>query len=365
MPLLRTLLLNGTLGLAGYWSARYGFRMPAGLPRGLAAFTLAWAWATLGMEILGPLGFLSFGPLLAWTLTGLAIGIVLRLRGVRESAGPAAVGESPPKRQEWEASAIVALGLVIWVTMVHSLSSLMGSVKVVSDGPIYHLYFAARWWKAGRLFLVAAPFGESVVTYFPAVGDLWFTWLLVGWGGERLAKVGQLPFLLAGGLAAYGCARRLGAGVSAAVIATAWFASVLPFLVFTFVPNVDTIFVAGYLLGAYFFLLYALGDEGTGALALGSLALGGVLGAKPTGFVFGGLLLGAAALAVVIRRTSVRQAPGHLALLGLLPLVMSGYWYGRNLLLTGNPLYPLHLSALGRVWLTGWYGSEVMRMSPY
>ena len=31
------------------------------------AFLLAWAWATLGMEVLGPWGFLSYGPLLAWS----------------------------------------------------------------------------------------------------------------------------------------------------------------------------------------------------------------------------------------------------------------------------------------------------------
>ena len=53
-----------------------------------------------------------------------------------------------------------------------------------------------------------------------ALAGAWFTWLLVGWGGERLAKVGQLPFLLAAALAAFASARRLGAGVSAAVVAT-------------------------------------------------------------------------------------------------------------------------------------------------
>ena len=90
-----------------------------------------------------------------------------------------------------------------------------------------------------------------------------------------------------------------------------------------------------------------------------------MLGTKPTGIVFGGLLLGAAALAVWLRRTSLRQALGHLILLGLLPLVMVGSWYGQNVWRTGNPLYPLHLEALGRVWLAGWYGSDAMRLSPY
>ena len=108
------------------------------------------------------------------------------------------------------------------------VNSIVMPVKVVSDGPIYHLYFAARWWKAGRLFLIATPFGENAATYFPADGDLWFTWLMVGWGGDRLAKVGQVPFLLVAAMAAYAIARRLGAGRSSALVAACWFASTMP-----------------------------------------------------------------------------------------------------------------------------------------
>ena len=89
--------------------------------------------------------------------------------------------------------------------------------------------------------MIATPFGESAAPYFPAVGDLWFTWLFVGWGGDRLARVGQVPFLFMAGLAAFGLARRLGAGASAAVIATAWFLTSTPLFLFSFEGNVDTI----------------------------------------------------------------------------------------------------------------------------
>jgi hypothetical protein len=44
---------------------------------------------------------------------------------------------------------------------------------------------------------------------------------------------------------------------------------------------------------------------------------------------------------------------------------MAGAWYGRNIWLTGNPLYPLQVRVLGRVWMTGWYGPEVMTQSQY
>jgi hypothetical protein len=365
MPLLRTLLLNGLLGLAGYWTARHGFRIAAGLPRALAAFTLAWSWAILGMECLGPLGFLSYGPLLTWTVAGLGMGWLLRQRDRRAAEVDEFKGDVTDTSSRWETSAIVALGLILWATVAHGMVSLLGPVKVISDGPIYHLYFAVRWWKAARLFLVAAPFGDVAATYFPAVGDLSFTWLLVGWGGDRLAKVGQVPFLLVAALAAYASARRVGAGISASVIAVCCFVSVFPFFLFSLEANVDTIVVAGYLLSACFLTRYALADETTGALAIAALALGGVLGTKPTGIVFGSFLFGAAGLAIVARRLSLPRRVFHPLLLGTLPLVMAGAWYGNNLRLTGNPLYPLHLEAFGHVWLSGWYGPGVMRLSQY
>ena len=97
--------------------------------------------------------------------------------------------------ERWGIAVALALGLTLWAFLTLFIPSLMLPVKVVSDGPIYHLYFAARWWKAGRIFLVPTPFGETAAPYFPALGDLWLTWLVVLGGGDRLARVGQVPFL--------------------------------------------------------------------------------------------------------------------------------------------------------------------------
>ena len=233
--------------------------------------------------------------------------------------------------------------------LIFAIPSLFAAVKVVSDGPIYHLYFAARWWKAGRLILVAAPFGENAATYFPANGDLWFTWLMATWGGDTLAKVGQAPFLLLAGAAAYGCARLLGAGRSASTIATCWFVSSTPLLLYSFEPNVDTIFVAGYLLAAYFFLRYARADGGTPALVLGALAAGEALGTKPIGVVFVPPLL-----ALVIAGLLLRRAPWRVKLAPHRDRRDSSRWSraatGSSAMpvLTGNPLYPLDVRVLGR-----------------
>ena len=46
--------------LGGAWLvAKHGFRVEGGPPRVLAAAVLAWAWVTVGMEILGNVGRLD------------------------------------------------------------------------------------------------------------------------------------------------------------------------------------------------------------------------------------------------------------------------------------------------------------------
>ncbi len=352
---------NGSLLLGSYWIARYGFKQPRGLSATLATAVVFWVACTVGLEVLGSFGALALGPMLAWGVMASVIGgIVWWLRPeVNPDPSIAATGE----RFSWDA--VFSLALLLSASLVLGMKSLLLGVKVVSDGPIYHLYFAARWWKAGRLFLVASPFGESAATYFPANGDLWFAWLMTTWGGDRLAKVGQAPFLVLASLAAYGCARRLGARRSASLVATCWFASSTPLLLFSFESNVDTIFVAGYLLAAYFLLRASQGAGDTAAYCLGALAAGEALGTKAVGIVFVPPVLALAVVAVLVQAVSARTKILRTFVILIAALVSGGFWYIRNAVLTGNPLYPLEVRLLGHSVLHGWYLPEAMTNSPY
>ncbi len=158
---------------------------------------------------------------------------------------------------------------------------------------------------------------------------------------------------------------RSGAGRSASVIATTWFAASSPLLLFSFEPNVDTIFVAGYLTAAYFFLR-AWRDTGTVAdHLLGGLAAGLALGTKAVGVVFVPPLIGVALLALWLRPRAHRAKVLRTLVTLAAPLLSGGFWYARNALLTGNPLYPLEIQMFGRSIVPGWYLSEAMRASQY
>jgi hypothetical protein len=387
LNLLQTLLLNLPIALAS-WSLARRIRVDRGrLDAALAAAVLAWGWVTAGVLLLGTTGTLSLPFALGWAaIAGLAV-LAARIGKRGQAPGPRkrflafaadskTGGQSPfsslagnpdgnrlEPKDRFGPLAWIAFGALVLTAMPLAANSFVWPVKVVSDGPIYHLYFAVRWWKAGRVFLVPTPFGETAAPYFPANGDLWFTWLTLGWGGDRLARIGQLPFLILAGLATFGIARRLGASASAALVATTLFLSCNPLLLFTFEPNVDTIFVAGYLLSAYFLTRVWQGDSDRMTVVLAGLSAGLAWGTKPTGTVFVPLLLAFGSLAIW-NHGEPRRFRRILILLAA-TAAGCGFWYARNALLTGNPLYPLQVAIFGRTVLTGWYGSDAMKTSPY
>lgn len=356
--------LNGPLGVGAWWLARHGFKRRATIDTTLAAVVLAWTWVTVGLEVLGTLGFMTRGPLLVWSLSLFGLGFWFKSHSTES--------ENPPiqRSSAWSWYVQLALGLVIWAGLAMLVTSILMPVKVVSDGPIYHLYFAARWWKAAKLILVAVPFGENAATYFPAIGDLWFTWLMVGLGSDSLAKVGQAPFLVVVTLAVYGMVRRLGLSSDSALLGSLGILSSAPLLLLSFEPNVDTIFIAAYLTACFFGLELWERPGDVGSLVVAGLAAGLAWGTKATGTVF------VPPLIVIFhwlgcRRVSTEQGRSLLARLKSVSILIfavmlpCGFWFGRNLDLTGNPLYPLQLRFLNRTILTGWYDSDVMKLSQY
>lgn len=350
------------IGRSALLFARDVLGRSSGVPSILSACVLAWTATTVGGQILGSVGMLTRAGLLGFAGTLLAASSLWSFRKLPRSAHT--IPAIPPATR-WDLIAIVSLGFLITSCVMIGVPSYLLPTKIVSDGPIYHLFFAAKWWKAGRIFLVASPFGESAATYFPANGDVWFSILMTLFGGDRFAKVGQAPFLWMSGIAAYGIARRLGASGSSALIATCWAVSSFPLLLFSFESNVDTIFLAGYLASTYFFVLYALDGHHVRELVLAGLCAGLAWGTKPTATAFIPPLLLVGGWLVVVATGSFRGKFRHLGALTLATGVPCGFWFARNWILTSNPLYPLHLEALEIVWLKGWYRSADMVKSQF
>lgn len=259
---------------------------------------------------------------------------------------------------------MVTIWLGAWALLYYLLRGLLLPVETVSDGPIYHLYFAARWWQSASLPLVATPFGEQAATYFPGNGELWLTWLWVAMNSELLAKVGQWPLLLVSILALYGLAQRLVAGqpsrdAASLVPALLWSATFLA-LFSSSLANVDLIFAATYLAAVYF-LVRSFKEDTRWHLLFFALAAGLTLGTKNIGIAYVAILVPVVGWRI-FRRGNALSATIAVGAGLLLPCI---YWYGRNVWLTGNPIYPLQVNLFGIELLPGWYDREAMRRSGY
>lgn len=269
------------------------------------------------------------------------------------------------------------LGLVLLQFGRLAGPSIAGAVKVVSDAPIYHLYFAAKWWLAGRIYFIPIPFGESAAPYFPANGDLWFM-TLVGWTGNlNLAKIGQVPFWFFAGWALFHLCRRLGTSSTSSLIAAAFWMTLTPLALFTFEANVDTIFAAWFILSVLFFVDYDLRrietasgkpSENPCILQVQALLAAGLAwGTKAPGLVFipPWLLIVSVRLWQTSSRTGLRSKCWMLCKIWLIAIVPVAFWWARNAIATGNPLYPLPVEFAGITLFEGWYGPGVMKQSPY
>ena len=185
-----------------------------------------------------------------------SVGVLCRfLRPISRSETVPA--ERPPERERWRIEALLSLALVLWTASFLGVQSLLMPVKVVSDGPIYHLYFAARWWKAGRLVPGGRPVRRERRDLLPgqrrplvhlADGD---AGAATAWPrSARPPSCSSRPWRR---MAWRGCAGAAGIRPHRGLL----FVTSTAFLLFSFEANVDTIFVACYLVAAYFILRFA------------------------------------------------------------------------------------------------------------
>jgi hypothetical protein len=365
------------------------------------------ATAVVGFSvILISLELLSLGDAIWLEPVTLLCGLVLLAGIIASKWPPASRRESEPSSIEDTPAAtdrpglvrcasVLIAGFAVWAGLDGLVYGLFTPVLVDSDAPIYHLPFAIHWAKVGRLDLVSTPFGEEGAPYFPANGDLWLTWLALTSRFAAVIKIGQWLFLPVGGLALYAIARQSNSPPECAVIGAGIWCSMPLVLRQSSVANVDLIWTAFYFIALFFVMRYReasrRGVHDRRDLSLAALSLGIVLGSKSVGLVFALLVIcpliwwtwvnsGSRAAHLIAdsarrtpdksikdddRRSSLSRRIRSLGLLLISILLPSGFWYARNMWMTGNPLYPLDLSWFDHRILVGWYGTDAMRETAY
>ena len=335
------LLLSAVTGLLCY-RALAGRGRPVALLAALTVFLLSHvlpAQLLASLEMAGWVRRFGFGGVLVIQLLTLPLLWFRVWKKIPEPAAYEPIPEAPATSLRLAGGIVAACYLAF---AVNRLSSYPGGW----DSLAYHLPMAVRWLQEGTLRMTTL---QSFHLNLPANGEL-SMWFALGSGWESLTIFPNLAACAALLCACYILALRSGASRDAATATTLILACV-PMVIHQTFSNYVDLFGAGFLLAgvALFVCRNELpGPEGALGTVLSGLACGLAAGAKPTFYplvaVFG---LYAAAVLLVRRRARSPAAWSLTAVLLLAMLTPSIFWWGRAMVQTGNPLYPLDLQIVG------------------
>jgi hypothetical protein len=355
LPLLAVLAAAGC-GLSGARLGRAaGESRATTLARGALA---ALAAIVLVEQLLGVVGRLSAGAITA-ALAALCVALaaVARRAPRLEAAAPA---PWTPLEAGLLAALLLALATRVWDGL-HRTTFLYDALS-------YHLHAPLTWLHDGRLSIVPAVFGDPAPAYAPSNVELLFAFVLAPTRSGALAQAAQAPLAGLASVALTAAVREAGAPRAPALAAA---------LAFLLVPEVWTQSTSAMTdVGAAAFFLSTLPfavrlarapasgarREGVGDAAALGLAAGLCAGAKVVGAVYVAAIVGAGAL------LCARRGPGaarRLAAMLLGVAAPGAFFYARNLVVTGNPLYPLALKLGSWTLAPGVYDSAVLRGSAY
>ncbi len=320
-----------------------GARETAGASRATTAVRGAiWAFSAL-IAVQALLGFL--GHLNATNVALLLAGIAAIVHW-KAPTPPASEARAPLSRIETAlASAIAGAFLLLLWTGTHQTAFPYDSLS-------YHLHAPATWMHEGRLTIVPAVFGDTAPAYAPGNVELWFLALMSPLRSEYLGGCGQIALAALAVAAIVAAVRETGGGRTAALAAG---------LAFLLIPEVwEQAPTAMVDLGLAAFLLAAVPFARRAETTTCAAALGLAFGSKYVGLILVLPFVAFAALQAI--RSAQPNKTRLFVTAGIVVLATGGFWYLRNLLVTGNPLFP---GAVPGLPLPALYDAAAMRTWDY
>ncbi|MFH1538955.1 MAG: hypothetical protein ABIH66_08335, partial [bacterium] len=241
----------------------------------------------------------------------------------------------------------VLLGLAVLVLAVFLFVWAVVTPPPASDAFIYHLTLPVKWMQTGSIAPDRfGPFGES---FHPSNPETLLLWLILPFHEDTFANLISWAFWFLCGLAVYSISVALRArhsdGVAAGML---WLA--LPLAARSAASSEVDLFAAFFFLVSVVFLLRYRSERHVVFLLWGGLSLGIYTGSKLIAFPFSLPVYALYAILVMERR---RKRANHLAVFLMSSLLLSGFWYLSNFMLTGNPIHPVEISVFGHVIAPG------------
>jgi hypothetical protein len=309
--------------LAGAW--RWSGRQDpgAGLVRRIQNTTLCWMGVVVAASlVLGAAGVLYPGLLLAAAAVVASVG--LWRAGPAPPSSPAGPGgEERYWVVVWGVLAAFWAGAVVRGGLLAFPSSW--------DACMYHIPLIDSWLQAHGLL---AP--DCRHWWVPGNSELVGLWFVAPFSGDFLISLSNVPFAVLLACSVVELAR--GLGLSPAWAHFAGLAATASRLLGTRLSEAENDLAVAALFAAGLSYAAAFAREQSRAcLGFGAVATGMLAGTKYYALGYAGIAGSVLALAAV----SARPRGRHLAAATALAAGWGGYWYLRNLLVTGTPFYPL------------------------
>lgn len=255
------------------------------------------------------------------------------------------------------------------------------------DALWYHLPIAGYIMQSGAIHEIPNnSFIEQFINIFPKNIELFFIWNIIFLKNDIVTDLSQLLFTMAGVLAIYSIAVKLNIKERAAIYSSILF-FFTPIVILQSTTNYVDVAVSVLFLVAVNFLMDNMpcrdgfetspheGDAGGTCFlkrnittVMAGLTSGVLLGSKGSGPLFVALL----SAVVIIREFFVRSNAcesgtlrwkeitaktfQHYLFFFLIPvLFMGGYWYIKNWIIYGNPVYPMEISVFNNTIFKGLY----------
>ncbi|MFH2137680.1 MAG: hypothetical protein ABII88_04150 [Candidatus Omnitrophota bacterium] len=176
-------------------------------------------------------------------------------------------------------------------------------------------------------------------SYFPQNGSLVMLWAYITSKNMHILNLIQIPFAFIFALSTYSIAKKLNIKNPAVTIPIILFTPVVMLL--CSVSYVDLMFGCFIVAGINFILGYSQTKKPLFVM-LSCIALGLSAGMKPAGII--AIPIG---LIFLIFSYNQKTSRNNIIIGGVLLFAAGGFWYIRNLILTGNPVFPYTIKLLG------------------
>lgn len=211
------------------------------------------------------------------------------------------------------------------------------------DSLNYHFTFAVEWLKHGNLNNPITVFDDPSPTYYPINGSLYYLWLMLPLKNVFLADLGQIPFFILAVTCVYSIARKINLSREYSCFAAMLYLLIPNFFKHMQLAYVDAMVAALFLCAVNALFLLSKEFSLKNAI-LFSVSTGLFLGTKTIALPYSILLF---IPFIYFSSRSLKKI--YIPVISLLIIVaLGGFSYIRNLIETGNPLYPFDLNLFGR-----------------